>query len=161
MTFALMAVIVGTNRFLITPASPMGMVSFQFAGTLAAAQAILASWNHGAQVYAALNLGVDCLYMVAYGAAIGLGCVLLARGLAGRFPLLAQVGIVVAWGVVGAVVLDAVENYALIRLLLGERHTLLPAIARWCAIPKYWLVLAGVSYLVCGGAVGLACRTRI
>jgi hypothetical protein len=53
-----------------------------------------------------------------------------------------------------------VENYALIRVLLGSPSALWPAVARWCAIPKFLLVAAGLVYLLVGVVAALACRPR-
>jgi hypothetical protein len=46
--------------------------------------------------------------------------------------------------------LDAVENYALIGILIKTAPDYFPAIAKWCAIPKFLLVVAGLFYLVAG-----------
>lgn len=155
LTLALFAVILVTNTPLVNPTAPYGMVSFQLTGTLPGAQAILASWDQQTQLFAALNLGIDYLYMVAYAVTLGLGCVLLARRLAPRSPLLALLGIGLSWGVCVALLLDAAENYFLIRLLLGDQQTLWPVMARWCAIPKFALVLTALVYLIGGGLLAL------
>ena len=155
LTLALMAAILVTNSPLINPTAPSGMVSFQLAGTLSGTGAILASWNRQAQLFAALNLGIDYLYMFAYAVTLGLGCVLLARRFPSRSPLLALLGAGLSWGMLAALLLDAAENYFLIRLILGDQQTLLPVMARWCAIPKFALVLAALAYLVGGGLLAL------
>ena len=59
-----------------------------------------------------------------------------------------------------AFLLDAAENYFLIRLLLGDRQALWPTLARWCAIPKFGLVLAALAYLAGGGLFSRARSTR-
>jgi len=160
LTLPLMGAIHVTNAPLENPAAPTGMISFQLAGTLPRVQKILDSWDHGAQLSAALNLGIDYLYLVAYATAIGLGCVLLARHFASRLPLFALAGVGLSWGMLAALLLDAVENYALIRLLFGEQRELWPLIARWCAIPKFALVLAALAYLAGGGLLAFAIRPR-
>jgi hypothetical protein len=160
LTAALMRAILVTNAPLVNPTAPAGMVSFQLAGNLPDALRILASWDQEARVFAALNLGIDYLYMVTYAVTIGLGCVLLARRLAPRSALLALVGMWLSWGVFVALMLDAAENYFLIRLLLGDRQALWPTMARWCAIPKFGLVLTALAYLAGGGLFALALATR-
>ena len=62
----------------------------------------------------------------------------------------AQVGIVLAWAQFAAATLDAVENYALIRVMLGSTPNLWPALARACAIPKFAIVGLGLLYLIVG-----------
>jgi hypothetical protein len=97
-----------------------------------------------------LSLGLDYLYLVAYASAIALGCVMVARRLSGRGEFLPLVGVVLAWAQFGAALLDCVENYALIRVLLGSQQELWPVVARWCAIPKFLIVALGLVYVGIG-----------
>jgi hypothetical protein len=150
--------VVGTP--LQTDTAPSGIVSFELAGDLPTAQAILASWDQTTQIHAALSLGADYLFMLAYAAAIGLACVLVARNWAVRSPALAALGAVLAWAQWGAAALDALENVALIRLLLGSTREIWPAMARWCAIPKFALVAAGLLYAILGALAVMALRAR-
>lgn len=160
LTVALMGAILTTNTPLVNPTAPYGMVSFQLAGNLTDTQTVLSSWNPQARVFAALNLGIDYLYMVAYTVTISLACALLASHLAHRGPLLALVGVGVSWVMFVALLLDAAENYFLIRLLLGDGQTLWPVLARWCAIPKFGLVLAALVYLASGGLLAIIKNTK-
>ena len=152
----LMAAIHWSNAPLQNPAAPLGMISLQLAGTLPAAKQILDSWGPQGQIWAALNLGIDYLYMVAYAATLSLACVLLARHLH-RSRRVALLGVCLSWGILAALFLDAVENLLLIRLLFGDLRELWPVLALWCAVPKFGLVLATLLYLVLGG---LVCLTR-
>ena len=154
LTAALMAVNFATNAPLENPVAPMGIVSLQLAGSLAAAQAILAAWGPVAQRWAILNLVIDYPYLLAYATTLGLGCVLIARHLPGPRRV-ASLGVWLAWGIIGAALLDAVENAALLRLLLGDLREGWVALAFWCAVPKYVLVLAALAYLGIGGLLGL------
>jgi len=141
-----------------TEAAPSGIISFEFAGDLATAQRIVASWGPEGQVYAGLNLGLDYLFLFSYASAIALGCVLVSRGLAPRVGFLAALGAPLAWAQFIAALLDALENYALIRLLLGGQQTWWPAVARWCALPKFLIVALGLLYVVAGVAVIVVAR---
>ena len=71
------------NAPLKTPAAPQGIVSYEFAGTTAAAQGILDSWDAGAKVHAGFSLGLDYLYMPVYALTIGLACAWAAARVAG------------------------------------------------------------------------------
>jgi hypothetical protein len=133
---------------LVTDVAPGGIVTYEFAGDVPTARAILESWGAKGQVYAGLSLGLDFLFLFAYAGSIGLGCVLVGRNLALR------AGVWLAWGLVVAAFLDYLENYALIRNLLGSELALWPAMARWCAIPKFVLVGAGLLFVFGGGVVG-------
>jgi hypothetical protein len=65
-----------------------------------------------------------------------------------------RAGIWLAWGLVAAAFLDYLENYALIRNILGSELALWPVMARWCAIPKFILVGIGLLFVIGGGVVG-------
>lgn len=133
---------------LVTDAAPGGIVTYEFAGDAPTAQAILTSWDAAGKVYAGLSLGLDFLFLFAYAGSIGLGCILIGRTVAPR------AGIWLAWGMVAAALFDYLENYALIRNLLGSELALWPVMARWCAIPKFALVGAGLLFVIGGGIVG-------
>ncbi|MBM4466722.1 MAG: hypothetical protein FJ014_14425 [Chloroflexi bacterium] len=151
------AVMVGLNalgRPLNTEAAPSGIISFELAGKLSVAQRMVESWGQTGQVYAGLNLGLDYLFMVAYSSCISLGCVLVARSFSPR------VGLLLAWAQFGAALLDVMENYALIQVLLGSQQELWPVVARWCAIPKFSIVAAGLVYVGFGVVLGVATKGR-
>jgi hypothetical protein len=72
-----------------------------------------------------------------------------------RSRLLGGAGGYLAWAIVLAGVLDCVENYALVQLLLGSRQAALAAVARYCAVPKFLIVLVGLLYVVLGLLISL------
>ncbi|QQS45524.1 MAG: hypothetical protein IPM66_16485 [Acidobacteriota bacterium] len=149
LTLSLSYALASTGRPLKTPAAPNGIISYEFAGNLANSAAMIDSWDEQARVAAGLNLGLDYLYLVAYPLTIGLGCLLVGR----RFrtgSLFSRAGIVLAWVQPVAGLLDAVENAALIQLLTGSRLDYLPAIAYWCAAPKFAIVIVGLAYVLVG-----------
>lgn len=148
-----MAVEQVTGAPLRTSVAPSGIISFEFAGTLANAQAMVQSWGALGQVYAGLNLGFDFVFIITYVAAIGLGCVIVARG--GFLPL---VGIVLAWAMIVAGLLDCIENYNLIQILLETGQESNAVIALWCAIPKFAIVGLGLVYFFIGGAINVVKR---
>jgi hypothetical protein len=133
-------------------------LSFEFAGDLAVAQEMIESWKPRGEVFAGVILGFDYLFMVAYALTIGLGCVLVARSLSERFKTLSSVGIVLAWAMFLAALLDALENYALIRVLLGSGNELWPVVAKWCAGPKFIIIALGLLYVVIGAIIGVTVR---
>jgi hypothetical protein len=153
LTLALTVVLQLVGRPLQTTAAPQGIVSFELAGTLPAAQAMIASWDPTAQLHAAFSLGLDYLYMPLYAAAIALACVQ-AAGSSLRAPrLLGVIGIGLAWAIGLAASLDAIENVALFQLLLGSTAAAWPAVARACALVKFAFVIAGLLYAGVGGVV--------
>lgn len=139
-----------------TEVAPAGIVSFEFAGELSAAQSMVRSWGHKGQVYAGLNLGLDYLFLVAYAMAIGLGCVLVGRRLSESAGFVGLLGSILAWGQWGAAGLDGLENYALIQILLGSEQVLWSRVAWWCALPKFLIVALGLFYIVFGAILSIA-----
>ncbi len=141
-----------------TEDAPYGIISFEFAGEQSRAREIVESWEPRGQVYAGLNLGLDYLFLAAYASCIALGCVLVARRLSKRAAGLYSVGVYLAWAQFGAALLDSVENYALIRVLLGSELELWPEVAWWCAAPKFMLVALALVYVVVGEVVAVLRR---
>jgi hypothetical protein len=162
---ALLAIFVMINLQILgqplnTEAAPAGIVSFELAGNILAADRMLASWGDAGRVYAGLSLGLDYLFLATYAVAIGLGCVLVARGFSQRSRFLSTAGILLAWAQLGAALLDGLENYALIRVLLGSQHKLWPMLAQWCAVPKFLLVALGLVYVGFGAVFITLTRAR-
>ncbi len=141
-----------------TEAAPYGIVSFEFAGEQSQAQEMIESWGLRGQIFAGLGLGLDYLFIVAYASCIAMGCVLVARRLSKRGAALDSAGVYLAWAQFGAAVLDGVENYALIRVLLGSPRELWLEVAWWCAAPKFVLVVLGLVYIVVGGVVAAGAK---
>jgi len=158
LTIVLTVALQAVNAPLKTPAAPQGIVSYEFAGTTAAAQSILDSWDDGAKVYAGFSLGLDYLYMPAYALTIGLACAWAARVLGGRRRRLGSLGRVLAFGLGLAALLDAVENYALTTMLFSAAADPWPAVARWCATSKFALIIAGLVYVLIGFVLWLMTR---
>ena len=162
-----------------TEVAPAGIVSYELAGELSLAQSMVESWGQTGQVYAGLNLGLDYLFLVAYSSSIALGCVLVARslnksdaarpgspdpgrkrGFGNPLRAISGVGVPLAWAQFGAALLDSVENYALIQVLLGSQQASWPAVARWCAIPKFSIVAAGLIYVSVGVILVMVTKAR-
>lgn len=139
------------DRRLKTPAAPSGIVSFELAGSPAAAERILVSWDAGARIQAGISLGLDFFFLAAYAFTLA-GA---SRKVAGHLPRhlrrLRALGRLMAGGAWLAGVLDMVENLALIQVLIGNDRVWLPALAAWCAWPKFSLVGCALIYIGIGG----------
>lgn len=142
---------------LVTPAAPRGIVSFELAGALEPAVAMLASWDEGARQRALLSLGLDYLYLFVYPAWLALSMRMLGRSLSGAFE---RTGRRMSWIVLAAVPLDALENVALIREIVVAPSLGLSRLAWACAVPKFLLVGAAFAYLLVAVSVILARRLR-
>jgi len=141
-----------------TAEAPAGIVSFELAGNLESIQQIISSWGLDGQVRAALSLGLDYFFLVVYALFIALACAQIAKALGGNLRVLAAAGFLLAWMQFLAAVLDAVENAALIQLLLGSSRPALPLVARWCAVIKFTFVGAGLIYIIGAGLAVLVIK---
>lgn len=137
------------DRPLRTDAAPGGIVSFELAGNLAAARAIMASWGDAGKPYAALSLGLDFLFLFAYAGAIGLACMLVGRALEANAAIY-RLAVLLTWLIVGAAMLDAVENLALLELLFGASDAFLPPLASLSALVKFAIVCVALTFIVSG-----------
>ena len=165
-TLILFAVFRVLDAPLRTSAAPSGIVSFELADTPSQAQAIIASWHEMAFLvgdvagepvsgmvsraysFAVFGLGIDYLFMPVYATALALGILLAAGKHKGWFSIL---GAWLGWGVYAAALFDAVENYALARMLLvNEAWTPYPEVAAFCASVKFGLLLLGLFYALVG-----------
>ena len=133
-----------------TSAAPNGIISIEFAGKLTVAQEIIHSWGLKGQIYAGLSLGIDFLFLFAYSLTLSLGCVLVSSSLSQPGQILYQFGVRLAWAQFGAAILDSVENYALIKILLGSQREIFAVVAYWCAMPKFMIVFIGIGYILFG-----------
>jgi len=140
---------------LTTETAPYGIASFELAGDLATAQAMVESWGEQGRLCAGIQLGLDYLFLVAYATCIALGCTLVSTWLTARAARMARLGVALAWGALLSGALDAVENWALVRVLIDSESAAMPVVAWWCAVPKFLLVLAGLAYCAVGLLVGL------
>ena len=159
-TIIVMATLQVLDTHLKNEVAASGIVSFEFAGDLSLAQKMVESWGRKGRIAAGVSLGLDYLFLLTYAGSIGMGCVLVARSVSMRSKQLFSVGVFLAWALLVAALLDAVENYALIRILLGSNLTIWPKVAKWCAIPKFAIVVAGLVYLLIGAVVSFLSRRR-
>ncbi|MBN1450953.1 MAG: hypothetical protein JW963_08065 [Anaerolineales bacterium] len=165
-TLVLFAVFRVLDAPLRTPAAPNGIVSFELAGTPSQAQAIIDSWQEMAVLandvagepvpgmanraysFAVFGLGIDYLFMPVYATALALGILLAAGRHKGRF---ASLGAWLGWGAYAAALFDAVENYALVRMLLmNEVRSPYPEVAAFSATIKFGLLFLGLIYALVG-----------
>jgi hypothetical protein len=150
LTLAVMGGLQVFDAQLKTDAAPAGIVSFEFAGSLAAAQGIMASWGPRGSLFAGLSLGLDFLFLLSYAGGIGLGCILTARALSRTMKKVSLMGATLAWAQLGAALLDTLENISLIQVLSGAENVFWPVLAFWCAVPKFFIVAVGLFYIVAG-----------
>jgi hypothetical protein len=155
LTLVSMGGVIGLNLRLETSVAPHGILSLQFAGSVAQARQIVESWDETARLYAALDIGLDFLALCAYSTTLAFLCVWAAEVLRGRGLAFVALGLLLAWGQWLAGLLDAVENVANFITLLGSGDESWPRLAWWCAGVKFSLVAAGLVYTILGVVIAL------
>ncbi len=147
-TGVVMVILNWINFPLQTEAAPMGIVSYQLAGDVAGVERIIASWDARARVYAGFSLGLDYLFMPLYGVLFAWLCIRGAERMRELAPILARVGIGLAWGVWLAALLDATENALQFWMLVSAPRAPWPQVMWGCAVVKFGaLALAGLYAL--------------
>jgi hypothetical protein len=143
------------GQALESPEAPNGIVSFELARHLDRSAAILVSWSASAREAAMLIQGLDYLYLLVYPAWFSACAARLGARLGGAWQ---RAGALVAWGVLLAAPLDAVENHALIAQLVDGASEANAQLAFWCALPKFALVGLGALFLFIAGGQWLLLR---
>lgn len=133
------------GRPLVTPASPSGIIDFELAGTAERSGEILASWDDATREAArAQTFWDDVLYIPLYVVALSVWAAWGSRR-AGRGGL-SRLGVVLAWAMLAAGVLDAIENRQLLRQLEAGADGGQAELAAVCAALKFAIVLATIAY---------------
>lgn len=145
LTLALTAVLGLLDLGLRNAVSPQGIVSFEFCGYAGNCEAILAAWGERGRALAMLVQGLDYLYLLAYS---GFGCTALLL-LAQRVPpALQRFTTRLAWFALLAGVADALENAALIRLLMGDTAVETGKLAGHFASAKFAIVGLSLAWML-------------
>jgi hypothetical protein len=155
----LWALVIGTLLFGIAALPSLGTMSdhgvgileLEFVGTTGKADRYYAELGPDGRSAARTSLLLDYPYLVCYGLFLAGACVVVsARARRIGRPLLASAGALLAWGALGAALMDAIENGALLLILGGDTGQPIPAIATGCAAVKFALAGASSAYaLIC------------
>jgi len=163
LTLASLFALAVIDEHLKNTASPLGIVSFELCAFQFNCAAIPASWSSEAKVYAAMSLGLDYLFMLAYPTAISCGLWLLAKINPSK---LQRPMILMAYMIWLAGLADAIENYYLFQMLLGQSivshqwPATLSATAKFvCLVPALVLWLFGMTQSALSSRKGAAAST--
>ncbi|HSW11619.1 MAG TPA: hypothetical protein VLI06_02195 [Solimonas sp.] len=133
------------NAGITNAAVPQGIVSFEFCGFTGTCAAALDSWGEPGRNLTMLSLGLDYLYLLSYSGLIWSGLLLLA----GRLPQRWQAGTRgLAWIAPLAGLCDAIENYALIRIVIDGPGETAGLIAGVFASIKFGIVAITLGWLL-------------
>jgi len=122
------------------------IVSFELAGTVERAGAIVDAWQGGGVLASAKwNTWLDYLFLACYPNLAALAiCGILRRPMS---KSLARLGRGLAWAQWLVMASDAVENVGLLHTIYSGANWPWPQVAFGCACVKFGLLLAGLLYL--------------
>jgi len=123
-----------------------GIVSFELAGSLQNSIDILNSWDANAKLYAGISLGFDYLFMFVYTLLLYELTKYIVSKLSNTSSI--KIGEFIAIAMLFTGVFDAIENYALIQLYLGNLDQLFSSLAYYSAIVKFALISLGIVYIL-------------
>lgn len=134
-----------------TSATPYGIISFELCGFSSSCKAALAHWGPRGQALAMLSLGLDYLFLVLYPALICISLLLVVSSVPNS---LKPITIVIAWSCVAIGLADAIENYALIQVILSESGSQYGLLGSIFATIKFvmlglallWLLFTSIRY---------------
>lgn len=130
--------------------APFGIVSLELARYPNMAEFVIGSWTPEQQIAAITSVRWDFLWLLCYSTTISLACVW-AAGVFSRSSYLVSIGYALAWLLWLAALLDAVENVALLQMLGRTTQPPWPALAYWCALAKFDILILGLVYIFAGG----------
>lgn len=137
-----------------------GIVGFELAKSSERATQIMAEWGQTGQDAARLSLGLDFLFLIAYGAFLPLA-ILAVRDATRRngWESYARFGAAIAVLPIVAALCDAVEDVGLLLVLDGHGASRAPQAATAFALLKFAALAIALAYLI-AGLVALA-RVRL
>jgi hypothetical protein len=132
-----------------TASAVHGIVSFEFCAFSASCAVQLQDWGVRGQQLAMLSLGLDYLFIPLYAGLLWLALVRLASLQSIKLQRLTRFAAHLA---LLAGLVDTLENYALIQLLLSQSITPYGMLAALCASAKFTLLALSFSWLlICAG----------
>jgi len=142
LTLATLGALIAIDLHLRNPVSPQGIVSFELCAYTGSCRAIVEAWGPVGQIWAALSLGLDYLFMFLYPATIFLALALVVVHVPERLKMLTTGAALAVWGAGAA---DALENYCLAQMLVN------PAAGGY-AWPA--AIFATIKFIVLGATLG-------
>ena len=138
------------DKPLITENAPDGIISFELAKEIDNSIAIISSWDVNAKINAGLSLGIDFLFLAVYAIFFATACYLIAQKYLNKNNWFYKTGLFLAKLQFVAALFDAIENIALIKLLLGSNNEIYSSIAFYFASIKFVIIAIGIIYIIIG-----------
>ncbi|MBI1398370.1 MAG: hypothetical protein GC151_20540 [Betaproteobacteria bacterium] len=150
-TLALAVTLASQARDLrMAPQVPEGMLSYEFAWTLARVHEILSAWGAELREVAHACLVRDFAFLVTYPVALSVACAIVSDVSGAPY---APVAVFLSWAVLAAIPLEILENLGLLGLLAPvtaaeARGNLVARFVGICAGLKFSLGFAAIGYIL-------------
>jgi hypothetical protein len=149
-----------SGRALLGEGTRGAIVSLELAGSPERAARVMGAWeSRGVIAVAIRNVWIDYIFLMVYATALAL-----ATGMASdvfeRSPRAARIGVLLAWGALGAGVFDVIENVGLLHMLgaPGVVEAGWSWMTAGCAAMKFALVVGALLYSTGGALVWIGGR---
>jgi len=130
--------------------TPLGIISFEFIKSIEASNMALEAWGDQGRIAVGISLGMDFFYVALYviilyaflqmaaqkAQEVSVFCEKTLLKMAYFSPLLG--------------LLDYIENYSLIELLLGSQYAFWPVLAYYCALIKFSGLALFITFAIFG-----------
>ena len=147
------------DSFLITDLSPNGIISFELAKDEFLSRAIINSWDETARTAAGISMGLDYIFLVVYSLFIAVLIQKLNISL-WKNSSIYVLGRILVIAILITAISDAIENVALIKLLLGDINEIWSSIAFYFASLKFILILCCIIYIIINALILLVKKPR-
>lgn len=147
LSLVVMAALATLDAGLRGPSAPLGIVSFEIAGS--GAQALLDGWTEAQRRDAMLVQGLDYFFLVVYSTALASAALLIGRRLRATHPRLAALAGPAAWAHTLAGAADAIENTPMtLALRSGVADPTGATVSLAFACGKGVLLVLGIAYVL-------------
>ncbi|MGA0611292.1 hypothetical protein [Caldimonas sp. KR1-144] len=126
---------------------PFGVISLEAPGTSAHARWIVERLGVDGVASVRRQTLLDFAFLTACALTLSLACTMISEATSG--PMKAY-GIMIAWAILLAGALDAVENVAMLRMLSGSFGSPWPQLATFCATLKFSIAFGAFAYIAMG-----------
>ena len=148
------------NIPLVTKIAPNGIVSFELAKDINTSISIISSWDLNAKINAGLNLGIDFLYLVVYSIFFATSCYLISQKYINKNNWMYKTGLLLTKLQFVAALFDAIENIALIKLLIGSNNEICSLIAFYFASIKFMIIGMVIIYILAGYTISIVLKYK-
>lgn len=149
--FVLCSIALSTiDVFIKNEITPLGIVSFEFISSLSNVNAAMQLWGEKGQAAVGFSLGLDYLYILVYSVLFIYCLRNTSEKLFQHNAAFAKVAAVLAVVFPVAACCDAIENFGLLKLLLGSQNELWVVVAYYCAAIKFCIIAISLVCIVVG-----------